>query len=217
MANSINHSIQLFSICDRQLVEAQLSSLTDKHLQDFEQYWKPRLITSGEEDEYWDWERKHRIYRKLPGVEAYAIECEHRTQGLMLLETLGHRSGIIPERRIVYVRSLATAPWNRPSMQDPASYRLVGSTFLEFARYRSNELGYGGLVGLHALPGAEEFYRRLGMLDGGTDPEQENLVYFEWYQQQQSLLNNEGENGIDWEEEESNDPLWVEEEEDHDL
>jgi hypothetical protein len=196
MADSTNYSIELLRVCDRQLVEAQLSSLTDKHLQDFEQYWKPRLTASGEGDEDWDWERKHRIYGKLPGVEAYAIECEQITQGLMLLETLGHRSGIMPGRRIVYVRSLATAPWNRPSIENPPSYRLVGSTLLEFARYRSNELGYGGLVGLHALPGAEEFYRRLGMLDGGADPEQGTLVYFEWYQQQ-LLLRDEGEDSID--------------------
>jgi hypothetical protein len=37
------------------------------------------------------------------------------------------------------------------------------------AQLRSEELGYGGLVGLHSLPGAEAFYRKMGMIDGGAD------------------------------------------------
>lgn len=52
---------------------------------------------------------------------------------------------------------------------------------LQFARFRSEELGYGGLVGVHSLLGAEKFYLRMGMIDGGIDAEKENLRYFEWY------------------------------------
>ena len=49
-------------------------------------------------------------------------------------------------------------------------------------------MGYDGLVGLHALPGAEEFYRRMGMIDCGADDMKENLTYFEWYRRRPSLL-----------------------------
>ena len=82
-------------------------------------------------------------------------------------------------RRLIYVDYLATAPWNRPSIQKPIEYRAVGTVLLEFAKYRSEELNYGGLVGLHALPRAVPFYEKLGMSNCGTDPEKENLVYFE--------------------------------------
>ena len=51
---------------------------------------------------------------------------------------------------------------------------------LLWARERSQELGYQGRVGLHALPEAEGFYRRIGMPDYGSDPEKEGLVYFEY-------------------------------------
>jgi glycine/D-amino acid oxidase-like deaminating enzyme len=119
------------------------------------------------------------------------------TQGLMLIETLGNRSWFEPHRRVVYLHSLATAPWNRPSIQDPPRYRLVGTMLLRFARQLSEALGYGGLVGLHALPEAEDFYRRMSLIDCGLDAKKENLTYFEWYQRQTS----EGEdwqNEVDW-------------------
>ncbi len=51
---------------------------------------------------------------------------------------------------------------------------------LLFARQRSLELGYGGRLGLHALPESEAFYRLLQMPDYGADPEKEDLVYFEY-------------------------------------
>jgi len=59
-------------------------------------------------------------------------------------------------------------------------------------QFRSEELGYGGLVGLHSLPNAEKFYRKMGMLEGGTDAAKENLTYFEWYRRRPSLLEEMG-------------------------
>jgi hypothetical protein len=53
---------------------------------------------------------------------------------------------------------------------------------LDFAKQRSRQLGYGGKVGLHALPKAENFYKTRGMKNFGIDLEKENLVYFEWLQ-----------------------------------
>jgi hypothetical protein len=61
-----------------------------------------------------------------------------------------------------------------------AFFRGVGRLLLLFARQRSLELGYGGRLGLHALPESEAFYRRLQMPDYGADPEKEDLVYFEY-------------------------------------
>jgi hypothetical protein len=68
------------------------------------------------------------------------------------------------------------------------AFRAIGRTLLQFARFRSEELGYDGLVGLHALPGAEGFYRTMGMIDCGADETKENLTYFEWYCRRASLL-----------------------------
>jgi hypothetical protein len=200
MTKFVEYSIQLFCVRDRQLVEAKLSLASSKHLQSFEQHWQPILLNTMSEDRYWDWLRKKQTYGSRPGAQSYAIECEEMTQGLMLIETLRHRSWFKPRQRIVYVHSVATAPWNRSSIQEPPKYRLVGSALLEFAQYRSIELGYQGLVGLHALPEAEEFYRRLGMIECGCDPNKEGLMYFEWFGQQASS-SNELEEAVNWEDE----------------
>ena len=42
------------------------------------------------------------------------------------------------------------------------------------------EESYGGRVGLHAIPGAEAFYRRYDMPDYGSDPDTDGLVCFEY-------------------------------------
>jgi hypothetical protein len=194
---SIEYPIQIQS-SDRQSVDAWLCSVNESHLEQFERCWKPMLIGTIEEDRYWEWSRKQRTYGARLGAETYAIVHNQMMQGLMLIETLGYRSWFAPNRRILYVHSLATAPWNRPSIQKPPRYRLVGSTLMEFARYRSEELKYDGLVGVHALLQAEEFYRRLGMIDCGVDSEKEQLVYFEWYK---PSVRENWEDEINWEDE----------------
>ncbi|MGF1522647.1 MAG: hypothetical protein ACFBSF_10065 [Leptolyngbyaceae cyanobacterium] len=175
--------IQLLRVRDGQTIDASLLPLNDQHLSDFETFWKNRLLSSDEEDAYWDWNKKNRLYASDANYEKYAITCQQITQGLMMLEARGHRSWFEPNRRLVYVDYLATAPWNRPSIQNPPEYRSVGGILLKFARHRSEELGYGGLVGLHALPRAKKFYDKMGMIDCGEDPEKQNLTYFEWYRQ----------------------------------
>lgn len=98
----------------------------------------------------------------------------------MTIETQWHRSWIAPHPQLVYVEALASAPWNRSNLQQPPTLRGVGSVLLNFARRRSLDLGYGGRIGLHALPGAEAFYTLKNMTDYGSDPDKENLVYFEY-------------------------------------
>jgi hypothetical protein len=180
---SVQFEVQLIRVRDAVSIVGLLVPLTSRHLNDFRSVWRERLRTSADEDQYWDWEQKQRIY--LAGetgiYEGYAIECEQLTQGMMILQVRGYRSQIEPNRRLVYVHSLATAPWNRLSNSDPNGFRAVGGALLRFARFRSEELEYGGLVGLHSLSTAEMFYRKMGMIDGGADAEKENLTYFEWY------------------------------------
>jgi hypothetical protein len=178
-------NVKIISSSDRQLVDANISSLSTKHLDDFERVWKPQLQSSAAEDRMWNWIAKERIYLASPNYESYALEAEGMTQGLMLVDTRLHRSQIEPNRQLIYVSFLATAPWNRAIIQEPPTYRAVGSVLLQFARERSFELGYGGLVGLHALSESVSFYHKIGMIDGEPDPERDGLPYFEWYRRQE--------------------------------
>jgi hypothetical protein len=190
----VQFEVPLIRVSNAASVIGLLVTLTTKHLDDFRAVWRERLRTSADEDRYWDWEQKQRIYlTDSAGIyEGYAIECEGLTQGMMILQVRGYRSQVEPNRRLVYVHSLATAPWNRLSNPDSNGFRAVGSVLLQFARFRSEELEYGGLVGLHSLPAAEMFYRKMGMIDGGADAEKENLTYFEWYRQDPALIEESG-------------------------
>ena len=174
-------NVKIIRSIDLELIDAILSSLSAKHLDDFELKWKPQLEASTAEDRVWNWVIKDRIYLASPNYESYAIECERMTQGLMLIDTRFHRSQIEPSRRLVYISFLATAPWNRAIIQSPPTYRAVGSALLQFARERSFELGYGGLVGLHSLSESVNFYSKIGMIGGDPDPDRDGLPYFEWY------------------------------------
>lgn len=187
---SVQFEVPLIRVRDAASVIGSLVTLTTKHLDDFRTFWKEQLKTSADEDRYWDWDQKQRIYLAggIDTYEGYAIECEGLTQGMMILQLRGYRSQIEPNRRLVYIHSLATAPWNRLSNPDPNGFRAVGSALLRFARFRSEALGYGGLVGLHSLPAAEMFYRKMGMIDGGADAEKDNMTYFEWYRRDSALV-----------------------------
>jgi hypothetical protein len=84
--------VRLIRVRDAASVVGSLVPLTTKHLDDFRVVWRERLRTSTDEDQYWDWEQKQRIY--LAGgmglYEGYAIECEQLTQGMMLIQIRGY-------------------------------------------------------------------------------------------------------------------------------
>lgn len=184
MVSNFNRTVKLLRLIDNQIVDAVLTTVTDKHLSDATTLWEPLLQGTGEEDEYWEWKRKSRRAKILPGDELYAIECEGVTQGLIMIDILKKRCQIESQygRPLVYISALGTAPWNRPEINDHPTYKGVGGNLVDFAIARSNELGYQGRIGLHSLPRALGFYRKLkvGLLDWGPDPEDpDNLVYFE--------------------------------------
>jgi len=81
---------------------------------------------------------------------------------------------------MVYIDLLATAPWNRPRFTLTPLYRGIGLVLLTEAILQSREEGFGGRLGLHSLPGADDFYRdQIKMLDLGPDPKYDGLRYFE--------------------------------------
>jgi hypothetical protein len=174
----LKETIKLLRVCGSKVVDADLLDLSPKHLADFETFWKPRLQSSSEEDSHWNWVNKY-LKSATPNYERYALECENITQGLILLELDCYRSRCESGRSLVYVDFLATAPWNRCSIQNPPSYKGVGMALVTYAVKRSFDLGYKGRLGLHALPLAEAFYAKLGMVDFGLDAGKENLKYFE--------------------------------------
>lgn len=161
-------------------VAATLCFLTPVHVGQIDTIWQAILREVQQPDVSWDWTYKLRLALNDSRYEAYAVELDALVQGVMLLETQYHRSWSPQRSPIVYVEYLASAPWNRRTVDDPPYLVGVGRALLLLARQRSVELGYGGRVGLHSLPGSEAFYQRNNMPDYGPDADKDGLVYFEY-------------------------------------
>jgi hypothetical protein len=114
---SIEIEVPLIQGRSGEIVVGVLKTLTERHLEDYERYWKPLLEDVEAADQFFEWEWKQRILVSSGEAEGYAIECEEMTQGLMILRTRGKRSVFDERRRMVYVSRLATAPWNRTNVQ----------------------------------------------------------------------------------------------------
>jgi hypothetical protein len=178
-----------------QLVEASLlDEVSDRHLALWNGAWQAamqahcrgRVFHNKPEDHHWDWKWKANEWRPLLGYHSFAITCEGELQGLMLASDL--RSARLEAqfgKPIVYVEFLATAPWNRPEIQNPPRYRGVGTVMVTAAVELSWELGYRGRTGLHSLPAAETFYREVCRMHAlGKDSAHQDLMYFEMTEKQ---------------------------------
>ncbi|MEA5467244.1 hypothetical protein [Spirulina sp. 06S082] len=171
--------VEIFNTEEKCLIEATILEIQDRHLRDFEEIWVPQLTELSEEDKDLDLALKKRLSRKYDDFEVYALECDNIAQGFIAIETLGYRSWFDEQERIIYVKFIVSAPWNRGRLR-MQRYKFVGLSMLRFARQRSTALGYSGRVGLHSLPNAIEFYRKARMLELGSDPDFDNLIYFEF-------------------------------------
>lgn len=163
-------------------VPASISSTITKKTLSEVKAWVPVLKRHAEEDASWDWAqilREHGSLRRARlNVYDYAIlRCQRRTQALMIMEIANHRNRA--DKPIVYVEYLAIAPWNRPGIQHPREFVGCGSALIEHSVERSVSLGYGGLVGLHTLPGARSFYIGIGFKDLGADSQEGGLHYLQ--------------------------------------
>ena len=187
---SLIQTIELSLGSSGELISADLVNLSDNHVEDYDQHWQPRLQEFSQEDQNLSWRFKEQLANRQANYESYAVEYDGMTQGMMLLETQYHWSMFTPGQRLVYVETVVSAPWNRIYIQRPPRIKGVGRGLIEFARQRSQALGYKGLVGLHSLPGAVQFYEKLGMMRLELDPEEivdadEDIPYFEYMGQTQ--------------------------------
>lgn len=109
---------------------------------------------------YWEGRPRNGVQALMQLRETYKVPC-----------SLGVRDPL------VYVSFLEVAPWNRANSRSRV-LRTLGQLMLRFACQRSRQRGYDGRIGLHALPGAESFYRSLGF-SMPICPNEYKELYFE--------------------------------------
>ena len=175
-------------------------AITEKQLADWEAEWIPelfkalqRLHRSGVErpfwpqSRHWNWRNKMKAIEGLLSQQCFAIVCEGVTQGMMIVDVtkrarLDNQKG----QHLVYIDYLENAPWNRKELlYDPPRFRGIGTLLIRAAIEHSRLEGFKGRLGLHSLPQSNSFYANVcGMTDLGTDPNYQNLRYFEMTSEQ---------------------------------
>lgn len=88
------------------LVDGLLCSMETRHLNDYRDVWQQILAVADQPDQGWPWDYKLRQAQQNERFEAYAVEIDNFTQGLLFLETQWHRSGLPQRYPLVYRRSL---------------------------------------------------------------------------------------------------------------
>ena len=149
-----------------------------------EQQWKPhriavtqRLLAAGvpkseiarksPQHVHWDWALKSKCLEGDPlALRCYGIELNGDWQGLAIVDLSMHVAHLEPDagKPLVYVVFLESAPWNLRNMVDEPRYGRIGVRLIEAAIRLSMSEDFKGRVGLYALPQAEGFYRKCGMV-----------------------------------------------------
>jgi len=119
-------------------------------------------LRKGEGDRSWDWAKITGECRTDGFADTLAIQtADGAIQAAMKVLADGE-SILEAGKPSVFVQYLATAPWNRKWLVQPAKYRGAGSALLLQAVCYSWNLGFGGRVTLLSKPSerTREFYEK---------------------------------------------------------
>jgi GNAT superfamily N-acetyltransferase len=121
--------------------------------------WKDQMPARAE-DAHWRWDEYILMAEMYPQqLACFILLAESEAQGLMLLE-LEHENDL--GKKDIHGLRISSAPWNRGPRR---RYKGVGTALLTRAVLLSVEKGYKGRLWLESLPGAEDFYRHLGLVE----------------------------------------------------
>lgn len=191
--------IFLLDVASGSSVEAKLrDAIEQAQLDDWQTKWRPALMNVVQElarrgvpmDQWpqswhWDWSRKTAGVQGLLAFRGFSVVALGETQGLAQVDlTKTAREANQRGKPLVYIDYLEVAPWNRPELGTAPRLRGVGSALVTAVVALSEDEGFKGRLGLHSLPQADDFYRKIGMTDLGQDPAYQNLRYFEMTSEQ---------------------------------
>jgi len=136
--------------------------------------WQDQMPSTAE-DAHWRWDEYILLAEMYPQqLACFVLLAEGEAQGLMLLE-LEHIND--QGERDIHGLRISTAPWNRLPQK---RFKYVGSLLIATAVRLSLARGCEGRLSLESLPGAEGFYRRLGMIELAEPSPEEGLAQFKF-------------------------------------
>jgi len=178
--------VSLFNRRTHGHVAAEIAAMTDRHVELLNATWMPtfqhRYERQERDEDFLMWNTGkgylELVFRREE-FQSFVLIADEIVQGVLLLESVPLMSRLEPDRSLVYVRYLATAPWNRRDKVGLGWFRGIGTSLLARAVQVSQDVGCDGRLGLHSLKGSDEFYQRLGLTNLGLDAARRGLNYFE--------------------------------------
>lgn len=178
--------VTLFDRLNQESILAEINAMTDCHVQNLKSSWIPafrqRYQAQERDEDFSMWNTGNGYFDLLihrKNLSSFALIAENNVQGVLLLQRETQPSYLEPNCSLIYVRYLATAPWNRRDKSGPGQFRGVGTLLMAWALQESQDAGCDGRLGLHSQRGSDEFYRRLGLHNLGLDAAHRGMNYFE--------------------------------------
>lgn len=175
-------TIHLLDVATGNSVEAELrDAIEQAQIDDWQTKWQPALLgilqdlarngvsmSQWPQSWHWNWAQKTARVQGLLAFRGFSVVAQGETQGLVQVDlTKACREPSQVRKPLVYIDYLEVAPWNRPEFGAAPRLRGVGTALLTAAVALSEDEGFKGRLGLHSLPQADDFYRKIGMTDLG--------------------------------------------------
>lgn len=178
--------VHLYDRFTREAVSAEIVSITEHHFHLANSSWavsfQQRYRNQKNDDDLWMWnssiDHLGTVIQRYR-MRSFALTVDEMILGVLFLQSETQLSRLECQYPLVYVRYVATAPWNRADKFGPSRLRGVGTTLMTWANEVSRETGCGGRLGLHSLQSSDAFYLRLGFRDLGLDAAHRGMRYFE--------------------------------------
>ena len=155
---------RLFDRTSGKVIPAEiLNEISREELIDIHIDWQPARLEAlrnlrGQgkpwpENWHWDWATKADNLNFL-AYRCFAVECEGRSQGLMMISTIGWRGRIDVQagKPVLYIEYIESAPWNLAGFVETPRFSGVGVALMQAAIQVSADEGFAGRIALHSLP-----------------------------------------------------------------
>lgn len=167
-------------------VEASLLPMTRQHVSQARRVWMNGFQSRQKlflcDDDFMVWNRgimSDSASDTGDSPYGYVVICENEVQGVVVFDERLQPSRRRPGTQLLYLRYIATAPWNRRNGPIAPRFRHVGRILIAQAVRESIMLGCPGRIGLHSFPDAEEFYENLRFDKPDSDIPYRGMSYFE--------------------------------------
>lgn len=142
--------------------------------------WLPALSAGRRVEAEWPWPEHIEAAAIQAGRLCLALASKEKLHALISLTHDLEVSRIVSGAPIVYIEYVGNAPWHILCEPHERTFAGLGEFLVKASLKLSQDLGFGGRVGLHAKKDVETYYEHLGFTRGPLEQTEDGeWLYFE--------------------------------------